>query len=330
MVVAPHRAMRSSSALCQYCGMAPGESGDRRRRRLIRLVALSILAAIVTIALKVTAWRLTGSIGLLSDAAESLVNLVAALIALSVILWSTKPPDEEHAYGHEKADYLSAGFEGALILGAALVIAWAAIDRLINPTELTDVGIGLALTVVASLINLGVGRVLISVGREEDSLTLTADGHHLMTDVWTSVGVVAGVGLAWATGSSALDALVALLVAAHIIRTGYWLVRESMGGLMDRALPEDSRQTIEEVLGSHATERVQFHALRTRKAGRRAFISVHVLVPGLWTVQQGHDFAEAVEEDLRSAVDHATVFTHIEPIEDPASFADTGLDRRKS
>ena len=299
----------------------------RRRRRLIRLIALSIAAAIATIALKVFAWLLTDSVGLLSDAAESLVNLVAALIALSVILWSTRPPDEEHAYGHEKADYLSAGFEGALILIAAVTIAWAAVDRLLHPVGLTDVGFGLGISVAASLINLGVARMLIRAGDEEDSLTLVADGHHLMADFWTSLGVVAGVGLAWLTGWGPLDSIVALLVAAHIVRTGQSLVRESMGGLMDRALPDGQRAAIDSVLAAHRGESVEFHALRTRKAGRRSFISVHVLVPGEWTVQQGHDFVESVEGELRDAVENATVFTHLEPIEDPASFADTELDR---
>ncbi len=305
---------------------ARSEDG-RRRRRLIRLIALSIAAAVATIALKVFAWLLTDSVGLLSDAAESLVNLVAALIALSVILWSTRPPDEEHAYGHEKADYLSAGFEGALILAAAVTIAWAAIDRLLNPAGLSDVGFGLGISVVASLINLGVARMLIGAGREEGSLTLVADGHHLMSDVWTSAGVVAGVALAWLTGWGPLDSIVALLVAAHIVRTGQSLVRESMGGLMDRALPGKQREAIEAVLARRSADTVQFHALRTRQAGRRSFISVHVLVPGEWTVQRGHDFVESVEDELRKAVENATVFTHLEPVEDPASFADTELDR---
>lgn len=307
--------------------MTAGGADERRRRRLIRLITISIAAAIATITLKVVAWQMTGSVGLLSDAAESVVNLVAALIALSVILWSTRPPDEEHAYGHEKADYLSAGFEGALILAAAVTIAWAAIDRLINPAGLTDVGIGLTISVAASLINLGVARMLVRAGQEEDSLTLVADGHHLMSDFWTSLGVVAGVALAWFTGWGPLDPIVALLVAVHIVRTGYSLVRESMGGLMDRALPEPERAAIDGVLAGHRGDSVEFHALRTRKAGRRAFISLHVLVPGEWTVQEGHDFVEEVEEELRAAVSNATVFTHLEPIEDPASFADTGLDR---
>jgi cation diffusion facilitator family transporter len=307
--------------------METASSDIRRRRRLIRLITVSIAAAIATITLKVIAWQMTGSVGLLSDAAESVVNLAAALIALSVILWSTRPPDEEHAYGHEKADYLSAGFEGALILAAAGTIAWVAIDRLINPTGLTDIGIGLTISVAASIINFGAAKMLVKAGKEEGSLTLVADGQHLMADFWTSLGVVTGVALAWLTGWGPLDSIVALLVAVHIVRTGYSLVRESMGGLMDRALPDGERAAIDAVLAGHRGESVEFHALRTRRAGRRAFISVHVLVPGGWTVQEGHDFVEEVEGELRAAVDNATVFTHLEPIEDPISFHDTGLDR---
>ncbi len=307
--------------------METASSDIRRRRRLIRLITVSIAAAIATITLKVIAWQMTGSVGLLSDAAESVVNLAAALIALSVILWSTRPPDEEHAYGHEKADYLSAGFEGALILAAAGTIAWVAIDRLINPTGLTDIGIGLTISVAASVINFGAAKMLVKAGKEEGSLTLVADGQHLMADFWTSLGVVTGVALAWLTGWGPLDSIVALLVAVHIVRTGYSLVRESMGGLMDRALPDGERAAIDAVLAGHRGESVEFHALRTRRAGRRAFISVHVLVPGGWTVQEGHDFVEEVEGELRGAVDNATVFTHLEPIEDPVSFHDTGLDR---
>jgi cation diffusion facilitator family transporter len=307
--------------------METASSDIRRRRRLIRLITVSIAAAIATITLKVIAWQMTGSVGLLSDAAESVVNLAAALIALSVILWSTRPPDEEHAYGHEKADYLSAGFEGALILAAAGTIAWVAIDRLINPTGLTDIGIGLTISVAASVINFGAAKMLVKAGKEEGSLTLVADGQHLMADFWTSLGVVTGVALAWLTGWGPLDSIVALLVAVHIVRTGYSLVRESMGGLMDRALPDGERAAIDAVLAGHRGESVEFHALRTRRAGRRAFISVHVLVPGGWTVQEGHDFVEEVEGELRAALDNATVFTHLEPIEDPISFHDTGLDR---
>jgi cation diffusion facilitator family transporter len=300
----------------------------RRRQRLIRIISISIGVALLTISMKTGAWILTGSIGLLSDAIESVVNLVAALIGLIVILWSTRPPDEDHAYGHEKADYVSAGFEGALILLAALSIAFAAIDRLLNPAELTEVGIGLAISVAASLFNLGTAALLIRTGREEESMTLVADGRHLMTDVWTTTGVVIGVGLVWLTGWETLDPLIALVVAGNIVRTGYGLVRDSMSGLMDKALPPEEISDVNAVLARYEQEgNVEFHALRTRKAGRRSFITVHVLVPGDWTVQAGHDFAEKVEEDLRNAASPATVFTHLEPVEDPVSFADTELDR---
>lgn len=300
---------------------------SRRRRRLIRIISIAIAVSLVTISMKTGAWLVTGSVGLLSDAIESVVNLVAALVGLVVILWSTRPPDEDHAYGHEKADYVSAGFEGALILLAAFTIAYAAIDRLLNPAGLTEVGIGLAISVVAALVNLGAATLLVRAGREEKSLTLEADGRHLMTDVWTTVGVVLGVALVWATGFEHLDPVIALLVAANIVRTGSSLVRDSMSGLMDKALPEDDLAAVQDVLDRYSGETVEFHALRTRKSGRRSFISVHVLVPGEWTVQAGHDFAEKVEDDLRRAVGQATIFTHLEPVEDPLSFADTELDR---
>lgn len=298
-----------------------------RQRRLVRLVWLSIGAAIVTIALKTVAWAITGSVGLLSDAAESLVNLAAASVALVVVHWADRPPDEEHTYGHEKADYLSAGLEGGLILVAAVTIGVAAVGRLLDPQPLDSVGIGLAVTLAATLINLLVARVLIQAGTEYRSLTVEADGRHLMTDVWTSIGVVIGVAAVALTGLDRLDPIIALLVAANIIRVGWSLVRGAFGGLMDRALEPGELDAINAVLDRFAGPDVQFHALRTRRAGRRAFVSVHVLVPGSWSVQAGHDLAERVEAELRAGLDPATVFTHLEPLEDPASFEDTALDR---
>lgn len=298
-----------------------------RQRHLVRLVWLSISAAILTIALKTGAWAITGSIGLLSDAAESVVNLVAASFALVVVHWADRPPDEEHAYGHEKADYLSAGLEGALILIAAVTIGVTAVRRLIDPQPLSDVGIGLAVSLAATAVNLLVARVLIRTGSEYRSLTVEADGRHLMTDVWTSLGVVAGVAAVALTGLDRLDPIIALLVAANIVRVGVSLVRSSLGGLMDRALEPGELAEIQRVLDQHAGADVQFHALRTRRAGRRAFITVHVLVPGTWSVQAGHDLVERVEADLRAVAEPTTVFTHLEPIEDPVSFEDTALDR---
>lgn len=301
-----------------------------RQRRLVRLVWLSISAAILTIAMKTGAWAITGSIGLLSDAAESVVNLVAASFALVVVHWADRPPDEEHAYGHEKADYLSAGLEGALILIAAVTIGVTAIRRLIDPQPLSDVGIGLAVSLLATAVNLLVARVLIRTGSEYRSLTVEADGRHLMTDVWTSLGVVAGVAAVALTGLDRLDPIIALLVAANIVRVGVSLVRSSLGGLMDRALEPDELTAVQRVLDDYAGDDVQFHALRTRRAGRRAFITVHVLVPGTWSVQAGHDLVERVEADLRAVAEPTTVFTHLEPIEDPVSFEDTALDRAQA
>jgi cation diffusion facilitator family transporter len=303
------------------------DAAETRRRRLIRLVALSIAAAIATIALKTLAWAVTGSVGLLSDAAESVVNLITAVMALAVVQFAERPPDEDHAYGHEKANYLAAGIEGALILLAAVSIAYAAVRRLANPEAIEDVGIGATIALIASAINLVVARILIAAGREHGSLTLEADGRHLMTDVWTSVGVVVGVGAVAITGWDPLDPLIALAVAANIVATGVRLVRESSSGLMDRALPAADLQRVNAVLDRYSQDGVRFHALRSRRAGRRTFLSVHVLVPGAWSVQRGHDLAEQVEADLRGVFEHATVFTHLEPLEDPASFDDSELDR---
>lgn len=298
--------------------------------KLFRLLWLSVAAAVVTMGLKTTAWLLTGSVGLLSDAAESLVNLGAALVALAALHWAAKPADEHHAYGHTKAEYLSAGIEGALIFLAAVTIAISATDRLLDPQALSDVGVGLAVSICASLINLAVGGLLVRAGQQHRSIALEADGRHLLTDVWTSVGVVVGVAAVAITGWERLDPIVALAVAANIVVTGLALVRRSAGGLMDRAIDETAQKQVEEVLASFRSHEVHFHALRTRQAGRRAFISMHVLVPGAWTIQHGHDLAEAVEAALREKLPYTTVFTHLEPAEDPRSFTDAGLDRSGS
>ncbi|MGK2939057.1 MAG: cation diffusion facilitator family transporter [Solirubrobacteraceae bacterium] len=310
--------------------MATALDPAARQRRLIRLVWLSIAAAILTIALKTGAWAITGSVGLLSDAAESVVNLVAASFALVIVHWADRPPDEEHAYGHEKADYLSAGLEGGLILIAAVTIGVAAVGRLLDPQPLESVGIGLAISLAATVVNLLVARALIRTGSEYRSLTVEADGRHLMTDVWTSVGVVVGVAAVALSGFERLDPIIALLVAANIIRVGWSLVHSAFGGLMDRALEPDELAEIQRVLDRFAGDEVQFHALRTRRAGRRAFVTVHVLVPGTWSVQAGHDLVEQVEAELRAVAEPTTVFTHLEPVEDPASFADVALDREQA
>jgi cation diffusion facilitator family transporter len=295
--------------------------------RLVRFAWLSIGAAVVTIGLKLAAWRLTGSVGLLSDALESFVNLAAAAMMLVMITVAARPPDERHAFGYDKAEYFASGAEGALILLAAAAIGWAAARRLLHPQPLERAGLGLVISVLASAVNLGVARVLLAAGRRHHSIALEADGHHLMTDVWTSAGVVAGIGLVAATGWLPLDPLVALAVAVQIVWTGAKLVRRSWKGLLDAALPAAELQTLHAVLERHAAEEIRFHAVRTRQAGARRFVSMHVLVPGAWTVSRGHDLLERIEDEVRRAIPNANVSTHLEAIEDPASFEDQDLER---
>jgi cation diffusion facilitator family transporter len=294
---------------------------------LRRYALLSLAAALATIGLKAAAFALTGSIGLLSDALESLVNIAAALIALYALGVAARPADEEHNYGHTKAEYLASGFEGALILLAAVSIAVAAVSRLIEPRPIQSLGLGAGVALVATLINLAAARVLADAGARYDSITLEADAQHLMTDVWTSVGVVAGVAAAQLTGWHRLDPLIALAVAISILWTGVGLVRRSLLGLLDTGLPEPLRSEIGQILDAHREGGVEYHALRTRQAGARRFISFHILVPGEWTVQKGHDLLEAIEEEIRAAIPRCTVFTHLEPLEDPVSWADTSLER---
>ena len=299
----------------------------RTRPSLQRYAWISIGAALATILLKGIAWWLTGSVGLLSDAIESFVNLAGALMALWMLALAEQPADQNHPYGHDKAEYFSSAFEGFLILLAALSIGYAAIGRLLAPQPLEAVGVGLLVSVAASLINLAVARLLLKAGREHQSITLEADAHHLMTDVWTSVGVILGVGLVALSGWLWLDPAIALLVAANIVWTGFSLMRRSASGLMDVSLPAEHLTRVEAVLQRYAEHRIAYHALRTRQAGRRSFISLHVLVPGGWSVQQAHDWVERIEKDLRDAVPGSHVVTHLEPIEDPCALNDQELDR---
>ena len=294
---------------------------------LTRYAWLSIAAAIATILLKGTAWWLTGSVGLLSDAIESFVNLAGALMALWMLTVAALPADDDHAHGHGKAEYFSSAFEGFLILLAALSIGYTAIDRLMNPRPLEAVGAGLLVSVVASVINFATARILLRVGQARNSITLEADAHHLMTDVWTSAGVIVGVGLVWWTGWLWLDPAIALLVAANIVWTGWHLMRRSAAGLMDISLPVEKLDQIEALLVGYREQGLDFHALRTRQAGSRVFVTLHVLVPGQWTVQQGHDWAERIEGDIRQMLPNAHVTTHLEPLEDPVSMIDQELDR---
>ena len=288
---------------------------------------LSIAAAVVTIGLKFGAYLLTGSVGLFSDAAESVVNLVAAVTAVWALTLAVRPPDEEHAFGHDKAEYFSSGLESALILIAAGWIAATAVPRLFDPQPLQNVGVGLAVTLVAAAINGGVALSLMRAGRRLRSITLEADARHLLTDVWTSVGVVVGIVLVGLTGWLVLDPLIALLVAANIVSTGVRLLRDTGQGLLDRALPAEDQEKISKILSRYEERNIRFHAVRTRSAGPRRFVSMHVLVPGGWTVKRGHDLAEEIENDIARDLPQSTFFTHVEPAEDPSSFADQDLDR---
>jgi len=294
---------------------------------LERFAWLSVAAAIATIGLKTLAWWLTGSVGLLSDALESIVNLAAALLALTMLRLAASPPSEEHPYGFSKAEYFAAGIEGALIVLAAAGILATAIPRLLQPEPLEAPILGLGISAAASLINLGTAIVLLRVGKRHDSITLEADGRHLMTDVWTSAGVILGVALVVLTGWLRLDPLVALAVALHIVWTGVGLVRRSAAGLLDAAIPQEDRDAIQKLFDEYAKQGVTFHAFRTRRAAARRFVSFHLLVPDRWSVSRAHRLSEEIEARIRVAVPNAAVFTHIEPISDPSSYEDQGLDR---
>ncbi|MER2566879.1 MAG: cation diffusion facilitator family transporter [Myxococcaceae bacterium] len=294
---------------------------------LKRYVWLSIAAAVSTIGLKTTAWWLTGSVGLLSDALESLVNLAGALMALWMMWLAEQPADEDHAYGHGKAEYFSSAFEGFLIFLAAVSIAVSAVNRLMNPKPLEAIGIGLGVSVIASIINFATARVLLSVGKKHHSVILEADAHHLMTDVWTSAGVIIGVGLVSFSGWLWLDPVIAIVVAINIVWTGFQLMRRSASGLMDSSAAPEVLAKLEALLATYKAQGLDFHALRTRQAGARVFVTVHVLVPGEWTVQKGHDMAERIEVEMLALLHNGHVTTHLEPLEDPVSMLDAGLDR---
>lgn len=296
------------------------------RAYLKRFAWLSIGAAVLTIVLKALAYFLTGSVGLLSDALESLVNLAGAFMALAMLSIASRPEDESHHFGHSKAEYFSSGVEGGFIIIAAAGIAFTAVERLINPRALEQLGIGLAVSVMAGVVNLLAALVIGRNGKKHNSITLRANAKHLITDVWTSVGVLSGVGLVALTGWQPLDSLVAIGVAINIVWAGVGIVKHSISGLMDTVLPEEElaliRKKIEELLPHGVT----FHALMTRQAGARRFVSFHVLVPGEWTVEHGHVLLEKLEVQLTQLLPNMVVFTHIEPLDDPASWKDQTLD----
>ena len=294
-------------------------------------ILLSVLAALVTLAMKFGAYWLTDSVGLLSDALESLVNLAASLTALGCLIYAAKPVDPSHTYGHEKIEYFSSGVEGVLILVAAAGIAWYAAQRLFDRVTLEAVGAGTLIALAASLINMAVGLILLRVGRRTGSIVLEADGHHLMTDVWTSFAVVAGLGIVelsrWMglAGWDILDPIVALAVAANIVWTAWRLLVRSFHGLMDHALPDAEQTAVRAAIQALMRPGLHFHALRTRQAGARRFVDFHLLVPGRWSVREAHEFTERVEAAVRAALPGAEVTVHIEPIEADVSWHDSAL-----
>lgn len=295
---------------------------------LQRFAWMSVAAALATIGLKTWAWQITGSVGMLSDALESLINLAAALLALSMLRLAAAPPDAAHPYGRFKAEYFSSGIEGALIVFAAVAIAYAAVPRLADPQPIEAPLLGIAISAVASGVNLACGLLLISAGKRLHSIALEADGHHLMTDVWTSAGIIAGVALVAGTGWHILDPLIALAVAVHIVFTGFMLMRRSFAGLLDAAIPEAERAEIEKIFAEYRKRYgVGFHALLTRQAGARRFISFHLLVPDAWPVDRAHQLSEEIESRIGSLVPNAILLSHIEPISQPSSYDDAKLER---
>lgn len=281
---------------------------------------MSIITSIFTIVVKFAAYFLTGSVGLLSDALESFVNLAAALVALATLSYAHSGADDDHNFGHEKAEYFSSGIEGALIFVAAGAIVWSAVPRLLAPQPIEQVGLGLALSVVAAGANLLCGWFLLKGARDHRSITLEADAHHLLTDVWTTAGVIIGVGLVVFTGWLILDPLIAIAVAVNILWTGYRLMHRSFDGLMDRAIPKAERDEIVKILEQVKMVGGDYHRLRTRAAGKVSFVDVHVLLPGAMSVHDGHDLLEKLESEIRQKVPHVEVLTHLESMEDPRSW----------
>lgn len=298
--------------------------------QLRRYAWISLIVAIGVIFLKISAYLLTNSISLLSDALESIVNVLGATAAMWALAVAEQPPDDEHAYGHDKAEFFSSGFEGALIMMAAFGISGTAIWRLLNPTALEVDIIGIGLAILTSVINYALARWLFTAAKKHESIALEADAHHLMSDVITSVVVVAGVILVGITQWHWLDPLMAFIVGLNIIRMGWQLIRRSLDGLLDPAFTTNELASVHSILDTFASSDISFHAIRTRKSGIRRFVSLHVLVPGDWSVQRGHELSEEIEHALHATIENLHVLTHLEPKEDPASFIDIPLHRGKT
>ncbi|AHD22375.1 cation transporter [Rhodococcus pyridinivorans] len=286
----------------------------QQHRLLMRFMLLSVATALATMLLKASAAWITGSVGLLSDALESGVNLVAALVGLAALRLAAKPADANHDFGHGKAEYLSAAVEGTMVFAAATVILWTSVERLISPQPVTEVGLGLLLSAGSSALNLVVGLLLIRQGRAHRSITLVADGKHLLTDVWTSAGVLVGVALVALSGWDVLDPIVAILVALNILRIGFGLVRQAVVGMLDAVLPPEDVTAVNAVLDRYREPGVvTILPPRTRESGRQRFVYLVVRVPGDWTVRAGHDLLDRIEADLAEALPGVVVFSHLEP-----------------
>lgn len=288
-------------------------------------ILLAMAAALLTIVLKFTASWLTGSVGLLSDAMESIINLVASVTAYWSLWYAARPVDASHTYGHQKIEFFSSGIEGVLILAAAFGIAWLAIGRLFQPVAPQSLDLGLGLALVASLVNGAVGILLLRAGKKHHSIVLEADGKHLLTDVWTSVAVLVGLGLVALTGKPFLDPLVALLVAANICWTAWNLILRSFNGLMDHALPAEEQELIRRLIRENLDPGMDYHAVRTRQAGARRFLDFHLLVPGHWSVSQAHDRTGLIETALHRGLPGLEVTVHVEPFEHQQSWEDSAL-----
>ena len=288
----------------------------------VKYVWISIAASIATIMLKGGAYYITGSVGLLSDALESLINLAAAVTALVMITIAMSPPDKDHPFGHSKAEYFSSVIEGTLILVAAVAIGVTSIEKVLNPGELNALGAGLIISASASVINLFTALVLLRAGKKYKSITLEADAHHLLTDVWTTAGVIAGLLLVKLTGWLILDPVIAILVALNIVFTGVKLIRRSVSGLMDEALPEDDLKKVKSILNCYEEQCITYHSLYTRRAASKNFIFLHLLMPGNWHINRGHEITKEIELKIERTLPDSDVFIHIEPLNDPDSFDD--------
>ena len=295
---------------------------NSEKKSQIKYIWLSVAASIITISLKGSAYFLTGSVGLLSDAIESFVNLAAAVMALVLLTIAMTPPDKKHPFGHNKAEYFSSAIEGILILLAAIAIGVTSIERIINPRELQEIGTGLLISVAASLVNLFVALTLLKAGKRYNSITLEADARHLLTDVWTTGGVLLGILIVYFTGWLILDPVIAIIVALNIIFSGIKLIKRSVGGLMDEALPEDIINTVKKILDKYKDDEITYHSLYTRKAGSKNFISFHLLMPCCWHISRGHELTKKIENDIFDVLPDSDVFIHIEPLNDSDAFDD--------